>query len=49
MGMEKWIIAGIAVLPFSLLVGFLFNVEDWELWALIITAMWWRFIGPASD
>ena len=41
--MPLWIIAP---LPFGLALGAIFDVTDWELWALFLTACWWRSMGP---
>lgn len=45
----KTLIMCAAVIPFGLLVSHIFEPDQWEMWALIAAAWWWREIGPLSE
>ena len=47
--MGKFLWAGVATLPVALLTGYLYEVNQWEFWAIFAAASWWRFVGPLSD
>jgi hypothetical protein len=39
--MRDWIYSFIAVAPMGLLVTSIFDVTDWQTWALLTAAFWW--------
>jgi hypothetical protein len=47
--MRSWIYAAIAVVPFGLLVGQLYDINQWQGWALIVAGFWWREVGASLD
>lgn len=46
MWVREWLIAAVAVVPFSVVLWSVFDTGDWRAWALLGTAIWWRVIGP---
>lgn len=45
----KWVWAAVSSAPIALLLGYLYNLSDWQFWALLAAAAWWRKTGPLSD
>jgi hypothetical protein len=39
--MRDWFYSVVAVTPMAMLVASLFDVDDWQLWALLVAGFWW--------
>lgn len=44
-----WLKSAVAVLPICLVLGHQFDLSDWQLWAIMAAASWWRWFGRWSD
>lgn len=47
--LTSWLISGLAIVPIVVLLTVLFDIIDWELWALFVSALWWRILGPLAN
>lgn len=47
--MRPWFISAIAVVPFAFLLTDQFDLDQWQWWAFLGAAFWWRIVGPTAE